>query len=113
MAIEIKTQPEKTKQSIDLGKVLRGFHQHKVTSKDVRFFTEQLALLLATGTNLHVSLQALKVQMQNPAMIALVEEMIVDIGQGKQLSQALADHPDVFSQTYINLIAASEDGGET
>ncbi|MCU7935393.1 MAG: type II secretion system F family protein [Candidatus Thiodiazotropha sp. (ex Dulcina madagascariensis)] len=111
MAIELKTQPERTKQTLDLGSALKGLRQHKISNKDLRFFTEQMALLLATGTNLHVSLQALLVQLQNPAMIALVEEMIEDIGQGKQFSQALAKHSDVFSQTYINLIAASEDGG--
>jgi type II secretory pathway component PulF len=111
MAIEVKTKSNDNKQSFDLTSFLKQFHQKKVSNKDVRFFTEQMALLLSTGTNLHVSLQAIKGQLQNPAMIRLVEEMIEDIEQGKQFSQALAKHSHVFSQAYINLIAASENGG--
>ncbi|MGD8914942.1 MAG: type II secretion system F family protein [Candidatus Thiodiazotropha sp.] len=111
MAIEFNNQTKDTKQGIQIGQMLKGVQQPKVCHKDVRFFTEQLALLLATGTNLHTSLKTLLVQIQNPAMTDIVEEIIEDIGQGKQFSQALAKHSGVFSQTYINLIAASEDGG--
>jgi len=76
-----------------------------------KFFTEQMSLLLETGTPLQQSLQALRKQLDNPAMIELVDQLIEDIGQGLQFSVALAKHPGVFSTTYINLVAASEDGG--
>ncbi len=76
-----------------------------------KFFTEQMALLLETGTPLQQSLQALKKQLDNPAMAELVEQLSDDIGQGMQFSAALARHPEVFSTTYVNLVAASEDGG--
>ncbi|MDX2505998.1 MAG: type II secretion system F family protein [Gammaproteobacteria bacterium] len=82
-----------------------------VNDKDRRFFTERMALLLSTGNNLHASLQSLQGQMQNPALQVMVEQMIADIGEGRQFSQALAKHPEVFSQTYVNLISASEEGG--
>lgn len=79
--------------------------------KERKFFTEQMALLLETGTSLQPSLQALKRQLVDPAMIELIEEISIDIEQGKQFSVALAKHPDVFSTTYVNLVAASEEGG--
>ena len=82
-----------------------------ISDKDRKFFTEQMALLLETGTSLQASLQALLKQMDNPAMIALIEQVSEDIGQGMQFSAALSKHPTVFSTTYVNLIAASEDGG--
>ncbi len=82
-----------------------------ISDSDRKFFTEQMALLLETGTSLQVSLQALLKQMDNPAMISLIEQISEDIGQGMQFSQALSKHPAVFSTTYVNLIAASEDGG--
>ncbi len=82
-----------------------------VSDSDRKFFTEQMALLLETGTPLQQSLQALRKQLDNPAMIDLVDQMIEDIGQGLQFSAALAKHPAVFSTTYTNLVAASEDGG--
>jgi len=85
--------------------------KNAISDKDRKFFTEQMALLLETGTNLQASLQALKKQLQNPAMISLVDQLSDDIGQGQQFSSALARHPKVFSTTYVNLVAASEDGG--
>ena len=83
----------------------------KIGDSERKFFTEQMALLLETGTPLQASLQALKKQLDNPAMVELVDELIDDIGQGRQFSVALARHPEVFSTTYTNLVAASEEGG--
>ncbi len=82
-----------------------------VSDKDRHFFTERMALLLSTGSNLHASLQSLQGQQENPAMQELIAQMSEDISEGKQFSQALAKHPKVFSPTYVNLIGASEDGG--
>ena len=82
-----------------------------VSDSDRKFFTEQMALLLETGTPLKQSLQALRKQLNSPAMIELVDQMIEDIGQGLQFSVALSRHPAVFSTTYTNLVAASEEGG--
>ncbi len=83
----------------------------KIGDSERKFFTEQMALLLETGTPLQASLQALRKQLDNPAMVELVDELIDDIGQGRQFSVALAKHPEVFSTTYTNLVAASEEGG--
>ena len=83
----------------------------RVTDRDRKFFTEQMALLLETGTPLQQSLRALRKQLTNPAMIELVEQLADDIAQGQQFSAALARHPEVFSTTYVSLVAASEDGG--
>lgn len=85
--------------------------QRTVSNKDRHFFTERMSLLLSTGSNLHSSLQSLQEQQENPAMQQLITQLISDIGEGRQFSQALAKHPKVFSKTYVNLIAASEDGG--
>ena len=111
MAIEIKQQQENTTQAVSLGHAFKDLTKRKISDKDRRFFTEQMALLLGTGTNLHTSLQALQKQLENPSMAALVKGLSKDVGEGRQFSQALARRPDVFSQTYINLIAASEEGG--
>ena len=88
-----------------------GLFGHRIGARERRFFTEQMSLLLETGTPILASLQALKKQVDNPAMATLIEQLIEDIGQGAQFSVALGKHPQVFSQTYVNLVAASEDGG--
>lgn len=112
MAINTKKQAFDEKPSVSLSELLSGMRAGKqITDKERKFFTEQMALLLETGTSLQASLQALVKQLDNPAMIKLIEQLSDDIGQGQQFSQALAKHPEVFSTTYVNLIAASEDGG--
>ena len=85
--------------------------RRKISDRDRKFFTEQMALLLETGTPLQQSLQALRRQLDNPAMIEVVDQLADDIGQGMQFSAALARRPDFFPSTYVSLIAASEDGG--
>lgn len=111
MPIELE-KPVDTASASSLADIVSGLQpRHRVSDKDRRFFTERMALLLSTGTNLHTSLKSLQGQLDNPAMQTVVEQMIEEIGEGRQFSQALARHPAVFSQTYVNLIAASEDGG--
>lgn len=74
-------------------------------------FTEQLALLLETGTPLHGALKSLQAQADNAALERVIEQLIEDVTAGQRFSEALAKHPKVFSTTYVNLIAASEGGG--
>ena len=80
-------------------------------ASDRMFFTEQLALLLETGENLHGALNVIAAQTGNPAMQRIVEQLAEDISEGKSFAVALASHGEVFSTTYVNLIAASESGG--
>ena len=101
-----ETGPVKKALSIQLFSV-----RAKVTSNDRRFFTEQLALMLETGANLHQALQLLREQSQQPAMAEVIESLLEDVAGGHSFSAALSKHPEVFSTTYVNLVAASEAGG--
>jgi len=83
----------------------------KVTDKDRMFFIEQLALMLETGSDLHSSLNVLIKQTDNAELARVIKTMSDDISEGKTFSWALAKHPQIFSTTYISLIAASESGG--
>jgi type II secretory pathway component PulF len=88
-----------------------SFFRPKVSSSDRRFFTEQLSLMLETGANLHQALVLLQQQNQLPAMASVIDELEGGVAGGRSFSAALADHPEVFSTTYVNLVAASEGGG--
>lgn len=113
MAIERKKTSDPAQSGSSLARSIAGLtaKSSKISNKDRRFFTEQMALLLETGSSLNDSLQALRTQLDSKPMIAMVESIQDDIRQGRQFSAALARHPKVFSRTYTNLIAASEDGG--
>ena len=74
-------------------------------------FTERLALLLETGVSLHEALKGLGEQTGNPKLAAVIGAVGDAIMEGNSLSRALAKHPEMFPPTYVNLVAAAEDGG--
>ena len=110
MAINTKKQVQ-NKPGSTATAVSFGWPKKQISDKERKFFTSQLALLLETGTSMQLSLQALMKQLNNPAMVSMVNQLLEDIEDGRQFSAALARHPKVFSTTYVNLVAASENGG--
>ncbi len=110
--------PIETRQSQPLrekrpGLLDREFHlvKPKVTAKDRMFFTEQLALLLETGTSLHAALGIMKQQAGNPALREMLDGIGTEVSEGSTFARSLSRFPEVFSSTYVNLIGASEKGG--
>ena len=74
-------------------------------------FTECLSLLLETGVSLLEALKAIKLQTEEPQLADIIGSMANTISDGKSLSAAMAKHPEMFSGTYISLVAAAEEGG--
>jgi len=74
-------------------------------------FTEQLALLLDTGVSIHEALKTLKQQSEDPRLTAILESLVETVTEGEPFSVALSRHPEMFSQTYVSLVAAAEEGG--
>ena len=80
-------------------------------TRDRMAFTEQLALLLETGMPLHQALQGLRDQAGNPTMREIITDLIAEVESGQRFAAALEKHPELFSSTYVNLVAASEGSG--
>jgi type IV pilus assembly protein PilC len=83
---------------------------NKIRSKEVIFFTSQLALMLEVGTPLINALNAMKKQTKNPAFQEVIQAMARDIEEGQQLSDAMRRHPKVFDHVFISMIRAGETG---
>jgi len=114
MALEINDNSEanaEAKVESGLNRQINLFGAKKVTAADRMFFIEQLAMMLETGSDLHSSLSVLKQQSDNPEMGRVIGMLCDDINEGKTFASAIAKHPEVFSNTYVSLIAASESGG--
>lgn len=116
MALEIHkaaSSERKSKSKRNLKSINISFPGRKTVpgSNDRMFFTEQLALLLETGESLHGALTTIASQTENPAMQAIVKTLAQDISEGLSFAGALRQHEQVFSSTYVNLVAASETGG--
>ena len=47
----------------------------------------------------------------DPRLASIFQALFDDVTEGKPLSLALSRHPEMFSQTYVSLVAAAEEGG--
>jgi len=84
---------------------------NRIKSSEIVFFTRQLSSMIVTGLTLLESLNILKKQTNNPEFHGVINDLIMDISEGKSFSDALSKHKTVFSEVYISLIKAAEKGG--
>lgn len=99
---------------VESGRV--GFGQYltlfkRASTKDVIFFTRQLASMLTSGLTLMQSLMIMRDQMKNSAMADTVQSIVADVENGKTLSSGVEKYPQIFSPIYIALIKTGEASG--
>ena len=83
----------------------------KVKTRDIVIITRQFATMINAGLPLVQALQILAKQTQNPSIRETVEKVVFEVESGRTLADALKDHPKLFSQLYVNMVAAGEAGG--
>ncbi|MEN8128228.1 MAG: type II secretion system F family protein, partial [Planctomycetota bacterium] len=79
--------------------------------KDILNFTNQLAVMIRAGISLQDALESVGGQIDKEKFRYVVLDLKSRIESGQSFSQALAEHPDVFGNLYINMIAAAEISG--
>ena len=79
--------------------------------KDILNFTNQLAVMIRAGISLQDSLESVGSQIEKEKFRYVVLDLKARIEAGQSFSQALAEHPEVFNNLYINMIAAAEISG--
>ena len=91
---------------------LRSFRvEFGPSKKDVLNFTNQLAVMVRAGISLQDSLESIAQQHENRKFKAVIFDLKNQIEGGQSFSQALAEHSQVFSSLYINMVAAAEMSG--
>ena len=98
---------EKTKKGILSNFALRG----KVKDKDIVIFTRQFATMIDAGLPLVQALDILSSQVENKTLGKTLSQVKVDVESGATYADALKKHPRVFSELYVNMVAAGEAGG--
>lgn len=89
-----------------------GFLQKKgVGVKDLSVFTRQFATMVNAGLPLVQCLDVLGRQLEKPHFKEVVLQVTADVEGGSTLAEALEKHPKIFSDLYVNMIAAGEAGG--
>ncbi len=79
--------------------------------KDILHFTSQLAVMVRAGISLQDALEGIGEQCDNEKFRAVLHDLRIRIEEGNSFSQALAEHPQVFTNLYVNMVAAAEVSG--
>lgn len=82
-----------------------------VSTRDIVIFTRQFATMINSGLPLVQSLDILAEQTENQALRKVIQEVLYDVESGNTLADALGKHPKVFTELYVNMVAAGEAGG--
>jgi len=86
-------------------------HKKKVKLGDLVIFTRQLSTMISAGVPLARSLAALQSDVSNPYMGEVLTGVCKEVEGGTPLGDAFSKYPNVFSEVYVNMVRAGEEGG--
>lgn len=86
--------------------------RNKVSNQDLVMFCFQLEQLASAGVPLLECLNDLRESNTNPYFQKVLGAISAEVEGGKLLSQALAEHPNVFSDVFVSLVDAGEQTGQ-
>ncbi len=83
----------------------------RIKPRQLAFLTRQLATSLSAGLPLLTTLDVMGQELEHGGSKALLADLRRTVQQGSSLSEALANHPRVFSSMYVRLVRVGETGG--
>ena len=87
------------------------FLQPRVGEKDIVVMTRQFATMIDAGLPLVQCLEILYSQQENRTFKKILKEIKEAVEEGSTFADALKQHPEVFDDLFVNLVAAGEVGG--
>src|SRR5919206_552969 len=85
--------------------------RQKVKAKELAVFTRQFSVMIDAGLPLVQCLDILAQQQDNKFFQQVLGQVRQDVEEGSTLATAMARHPKVFDQLFVNMIEAGETGG--
>jgi type IV pilus assembly protein PilC len=82
-----------------------------ITTRDIVIFTRQFATMINSGLPLVQSLDILAEQTENQALRKTISDVLYDVESGHTLADAMGKHPKIFTELFVNMVAAGEAGG--
>ncbi len=106
--LEIKpTQASAAKTEGSAGSAINLFKE-KVGHIDVLLFSRQIHTLLRAGVPIMRALVGLQESSTNPAMRTVLQDVRQSLDSGREFSQSLARHPEVFTPFYLSMVRVGE-----
>ncbi|MFH1765004.1 MAG: type II secretion system F family protein [Gemmatimonadota bacterium] len=82
-----------------------------IKTRDIVIFTRQFATMINSGLPLVQSLDILAEQTENQYLRKVIQDVLYDVESGHTLADAIGKHPKVFTELFVNMVAAGEAGG--
>ncbi len=108
MLLEIK---EKTARTNTKSGGFNFFNSKKVSVDDLALVTRQLSTLIKARIQIVEAFNAIINQIEHDYLKIVLSDVRTKVNEGSSLAKALADHPKVFDQVYINMVDAGEASG--
>jgi type IV pilus assembly protein PilC len=104
VGVRVRSKPK------DLSEYL-PFLKPRVTNKELVVFTRQFAVMVDAGLPLVAALGIIAEQQENSTFQQVLRAVKLEVEEGATFAEALGNHPKVFDDLYVNLVAAGEVGG--
>lgn len=83
----------------------------RVRPRDMVVFSRQFATMISSGMTVLRALGVLEQQAEKDKLKEVLAQVRTDVEGGASLSEAMAQHPRVFSRLYVAMVHAGEVGG--
>ena len=89
----------------------KGRFDKGVKPKSLQVFSRQFATMIEAGLSVVTALVILEQQTDDDALRGVIDDIRERVETGALLSEAMVNHPDVFSRLYIAMVEAGEAAG--
>ncbi len=92
-------------------KLYSGGANKRVSKRDLMLMTTQLSLMQKSGVDLAEAIKNVSRQVSNKKLASALNQVVIDIEDGKSFSVALQKQASIFGDAYVAGIAAGEASG--
>ncbi|MBU0722607.1 type II secretion system F family protein [Patescibacteria group bacterium] len=83
----------------------------RVNTRDIVILSRQIATMFEAQVSALQTFSMLAIETDNRLLGEKLQEIVADIQNGMAISGALAKHPKVFSNFYVNMVRSGEESG--
>ncbi len=84
----------------------------KITNKDIVIMSRQISTLFEANISALKIFTLLAENTENESLVEVLNQISDDIQAGMTISNAMAKHPKVFSEFYVNMVKSGEESGK-
>ncbi|MAZ29666.1 hypothetical protein CL655_00060 [bacterium] len=88
-----------------------NYYLSRVKDDELVIITRNLGSMLVAGLPLSRALSVIERQSSNPRLKAVIHDVAEQIERGSQFNEALGKYPKIFSDLYVSMVRAGEEGG--